>query len=346
MKKSRFILALLVLAVVFGWLLLFKQNAKKALPTGIPVFTNVAVQLTATNPVTNQQPLRITKTNKPDTQEILEQYRTGAINKGQALQQLALTKNHNLDLYGRVIDQYGQPVTGAKIQGDVVVRLGFMQQRDDVHLAQTDEGGNFSFLGFNGIGLGIWPQKAGYFYNLKLPSRRPDNYNPNPDNPVVFTMWKLRGVEPLENQQIKADIPYDGTSVTFNMLTGKEDLNGDLRISLSRFPMAIAPGLMHPYDWQFKLEVVGGGVLEEDDPYPYWAPDSGYEPASEFDVNTNTVPWSDALNQSFYFKNNKGQYGMMNVDLNTSSKHPETGIDIQIAINPSGSQNLEPAIQE
>jgi hypothetical protein len=62
-------------------------------------------------------------------------------------------------------------------------------------------------------------------------------------------------------------------------------------------------------------------------------------------VNTDTVPWSDALNQSFYFKNNKGQYGMMNVDLNTSSKHPETGIDIQIAINPSGSQNLEPASQ-
>lgn len=341
MRKSKFIPALLILVIVFGWLFFFKWKANRASPTNVPAPTNTAAQITATN----QQPFPVTNTNKLDEQEIIKQYRQGTISKGQAMQQLALAKNLNLDLYGRVIDQYGQPVVGAKIQGDVVIRLGFMQQRDDVHFTQTDESGNFSFLGFNGTGLGIWPQKAGYFYNLKLPSRRPDNYSPNPDNPVIFTMWKLRGAEPLVDQQIKTNIPYVGTSVAFNMLTGKEDPNGDLRISLSRFPLTIAPGLMHPYDWQFKLEVVGGGLLQEDDPYPYWAPENGYEPAVEFTMNSNSIPWSDELNQSFYFKNNDGQYGMMHVDLNTSSKHPETGIDIQMLINPSGSQNLEPASQ-
>jgi len=38
---------------------------------------------------------------------------------------------------------------------------------------------------------------------------------------------------------------------------------------LLRSPLQIAPGLLHPYDWQVKIELINGGILEENDPYPY-----------------------------------------------------------------------------
>src|SRR5581483_9628808 len=55
--------------------------------------------------------------------------------------------------------------------------------------------------------VGIWPQKEGYLYDLKLPSRRPDNYQADPNNPVVFTMWKIRGAEPIIHTKFQSTVP-------------------------------------------------------------------------------------------------------------------------------------------
>ena len=340
MRKSTFILGLLFLVMVFGWLYFFKWKSKKASQTSIPVPTNVAAQVAAANSATNQQQSPIT--NTPSELEILNQYQQGTINKGQTLQQLAVAKNHNLDIYGRVIDQYGQPVVGAKIQGDVVVRLGFMQQNDTVHLTQTDEGGNFSFLGFNGTGLGIWPQKVGYFYNLKLPSKRPDNYTPNPDNPVVFTMWKLHGPEQLVSSSLDAKIPFDGTPARFDIASGQQSANGDLQITLIRSPLAVQRG-RDIFNWTVGIEILGGGVLPQNDPYPYWAPENGYQPSYEFDMSSNNLPWSSSLDCDFYIKNAHGQYGVMEAKVYTALTPAR--IQFNFTLNPSGSQNLEPASQ-
>jgi hypothetical protein len=317
-------------------------EAKKASPTSIPVPTNAAPQLTAANPVKNQQPPPITNTNKPDKQEILKQYRQGTISKAQAMQQLALAKNHNLDLYGKVIDQNGEPVAGARIQGDVVVNMGFMQQSDEVHFAKTDDGGNFRFLGFNGSGLGIWPQKAGYFYNLKLPSRRPDNYTPNPSDPVVFTMWKLRGAEPLTNYTIDSKIPSAGTPVAFDIASQKTDPNGDFRVSLVRSPLLVRRS-GEGFDWNLKIEMLRGGLEAENDLYPYWAPEDGYNSSFAFDMSSNNVPWYSHLVRDFYIRNAAGQYGLMHANVYTALTPAR--IQLNFTFNPSGSQNLEPVSQ-
>jgi hypothetical protein len=342
MKNSKFLLTLLLLAVVFGWLFFFKWKAKKSGPINVPISTNATVQIAAISPATNQQPFAVANTNKPDKEEILKQYHQGMISQAQAMQQLALAQNQNLDLYGKVIDQYGQPVSGAKIQGDVVISEGFMHQRDEVHLTQTDEGGNFSYLGFNGSGLGIWPQKAGYFYNLKLPSKRPSNYNPDPNNPVIFTIWKLRGAEPLISYSIDSKIPFDGTPVTFDIASQKIDNNGDFRVSLKRSPLMVRRS-GEGFDWNLKVEMIHGGLEGENDPYPYWAPDNGYNSFFIIDMSSNNVAWYSHVTEDFYIKNAAGQYGLMHANIYTALTPVRVQFDF--TFNPSGSQNLEPASQ-
>jgi hypothetical protein len=189
--------------------------------------------------------------------------------------------------------------------------------------------------------MGIRPQKEGYIYNLKMPSQRPDNYQPDPNNPVIFTMWKMRGAEKMVSSLFGSLIPHDGTPTTFDIATQKKSPDGDLRVTLSRSPLEIPRGLLHPYDWTVKIEMLHGGLIAENDPYPYFAPDSGYEPSFEFNMSSNTVPWTHELKQNFYIQSSHGQYGRMLVTVYTDLTPARVRFDFWL--NASGTQNLEPS---
>lgn len=81
-----------------------------------------------------------------------------------------------LDLYGKILDQYGQPVAGAKVKGGVLLAVDVEHTKGEDHLTETDVQGQFSFTGLHGLELGIVPEKSGYFYDLTLAASRPDNY--------------------------------------------------------------------------------------------------------------------------------------------------------------------------
>jgi hypothetical protein len=251
----------------------------------------------------------------------------------------------SLDLYGVVVDQHGESVGGAKIRGAIGYNNGPVSSSGEFRYTETDSEGRFNFLGIRGAGIGIWPTKDGYYYNPKLPSTtRPDDYAPDPNNPLKFVMWKLKGAEPMKQTSFESRIPYDGTSAGFDLQTGKKttDRSGELQVSLSRHPRQIAPGLLRPYDWQVKISIVNGGIIEEEDLYPYQAKGDGYQTFFETSMSSNSVPWQAEFRRNFYIRNAQGQYGLMQVEISTSSKRPDTGIKVEVSINPSGSQNLEP----
>ena len=246
----------------------------------------------------------------------------------------------SLDIYGKVVDQYGDPVVAAKVEGSILLNVSLVKSGGETHFTQTDSQGFFNFLGIHGVKIGVLPQKDGYYYNPKLSSQRPPNYSPDPNNPVVFPMWKIRGTEPLVRSAINADLSPEGKTVILDTTTGKQTPDGDLRITFFRFPLEIKPGLVHPYDWRFKIEMVNGGLAQESDPYPYWAPESGYQALFGFEMNSNSNPWQNQFEQNFYIKNSNGRYGLMKFLVYSASKQPQ--VQINFTINPSGSQNLEP----
>jgi len=327
--------------MIFGWLYFFKWKAKKASPTSIPVPTNTMAQIATTN----QQPLPLTNTNKPDEQEIIKQYRQGTIGKGQAMLDILRSQNSQpQDFYGKVVDQYGQSILGVNVTGNLMVRGGLGDgAKNQTYKTQTDADGLFQFTDIKGWQLGVTVRKDGYLIGGHGEGfQEPASGKTAPDNRAILTMWKLRGAEPLTNYTIDSKIPFDGTPVTFDIASQKIDPNGDFRVSLTRSPLMVQRS-GEGFDWNLKIEMVQGGMETENDPYPYWAPIDGYNSSFIIEMSSNNVPWYSHLEQDFYIRNAAGQYGLMHANVYTALTPAR--VQFNFTFNPSGSQNLEPSPQ-
>jgi hypothetical protein len=311
-------------------------------PTAPAAVARVAPNPAAANPV-------LTNAGRPGTGDHLvdavKAYQQGLIGKGEAM--LEAQRAENLkpqDFYGKVVDQYGQPVPGVEATGNLMIMGGLGDGAEPRTLkTQSDAQGLFQFTGIKGWQLGVVVKKDGYEIGARGQGYTgPTGERTSPNDRATFTMWKLRGAEPLIHTSIESRIPYDGTPVTFNLETGRKvaDSSADLRLSLLRTPLQIRRG-RDKYDWDVRIEIINGQILADDDPYPYWAPESGYQPFFETGISSNAVPWSAEMNRGFYFKGSQGQYGRLFIGLSTDSMRSDTGISIQAWINPSGSQNLE-----
>lgn len=269
--------------------------------------------------------------------DILNAYHAGLINYDEDILAMGrLGNTASVDTYGKVVDQNGQPIVGVDVRGRVERGIGDYED----HNTETDAQGLFHFLGLHGQGLILDFQKKGYDFDERWLPERPSDYLPDSNSPLVFTMWKVRGAEPIIHNQFESRVPYNGTSAIFNLMTGKKTADGDLKITLSRSPLNIHRG-RDKYDWTAKIELINGGLIVENDQYPYWAPETGYQSVFEASMSSNNVPWSAELRQNFYIKNAQNQYGRLFIDLFTDSMRPNTGITVETWINPSGSQNLE-----
>jgi hypothetical protein len=107
-----------------------------------------------------------------------------------------------------------------------------------------------------------------------------------------------------------------------------------------RSPLEV-PRSGQEFDWAVKIEMLQGGLLLENDPYPYWVPENGYSPSFEIKMDSNDPSWYSHLTQNFYIKNARGQFGSMHAEIYTALTPAR--IQCGFTINPSGSQNLEPA---
>jgi len=155
-------------------------------------------------------------------------------------------------------------------------------------------------------------------------------------------MWKSSGTSNLVSFSFGWTIPFDGTPIAIDIATEKKSPDGNLQVTLSRSPLDVPRG-GQKFDWTAKIVMLHGGLLAENDPYPYWAPESGYQSSSEFEMNSNSVPWRSTVAQDFYIRSSHGQYGRMKLTIYANLTPARVRFDFWI--NSAGSQNLEPVAQ-
>jgi hypothetical protein len=245
----------------------------------------------------------------------------------------------SLEFYGRIVDQDGRPVAGM----DVLAKVGTYEYIDQGggsdHSTKSDSKGDFSFVWMTGAGVGFILTKPGYVYDQRLPSStRPNDYKPESGNPVIFRVWRLKGPEPMVHTKITSGIPNDGTTVSFNPLTGRG--NGDLEVTLARVASDADP--KKPSDWNLTIGVRNGGIIENHDTYPNEAPASGYVPAITVVLRSGEKGGSSHFDRSYYFKSDGGGvFGRMDIFVGARFQ-PQNGLfGAEIFANPSGSRNLE-----
>jgi len=255
---------------------------------------------------------------------------------------ISLENAKPINVYGKVIDQYGQPVVGANVKGGTLLYVSIDKSGGQEIFTITDDQGRFSFTGLHGARFGFDLEKSGYEYDPRKYLDWWDSYKPDANNPAIFTMWKLKGAEPMVHIEAHCGLAGDGTVTGFDLLTGKKASDsGDVVIGFVRNPVNIDRS--KPFDWTLTLQISGGGLIPIESVYANEAPAEGYQSSVIVNMTASEKNWSPSFVQSYYFKARNGQiYGKITVNLMANYQPPPTRFEIEIFTNPKpGSRNLE-----
>lgn len=263
--------------------------------------------------------------------------------KASIIQEALANENlRSLDMCGKVIDQFGKPVVGAKVEGSILLNDGFEHSKGEMRLTETDAEGLFRFSGVHGVTLGINLEKVGYEYDRKLSSKGNGNYKGKIGGPDIFLIWKRKGAEPMVHRDIEAGLVCDGTPMLLDLLTGhRVREGGDLSVSLVRTPRKLKRG-QTAFDWSVTVSGEAGGVVRIADAYPYEAPASGYESVKTIGGHSDPMQPIHSYGDAFYFQSRGGHvYGRIYISIQVGSHYDVVRMEMEVFANPSGSRNLE-----
>jgi alpha-tubulin suppressor-like RCC1 family protein len=268
-------------------------------------------------------------------------YREGEFDKGVAMaEMMALEDNQSQDFYGKVVDQNGKPVAAADVTAEVSMAMG----RGDSQKTQTDSAGLFQFTGLRGRSLNVVPAKKGFqIEGHGLGLKGLHGSETSPSNRTVYTMWKLKGPEPMIHYRKLFTVKSDDRVYTLDLLSKniEEGTNniGDFHIQF-QCPPQIKP--RENYDWSFAMTGIGGGVIEvTNDDYLNEAPTKGYQSKYEIHMASSGPEWRGTSEATFYLKSRNGKaYGHFHIRIE-SAYRDGSSMEIESYINPSDSRNLE-----
>jgi hypothetical protein len=356
MKARRSILLLCIAAVVLSAVLIWltprpthkapsvvaETNAESstAIKQAVPKANGQHASVAQTN-VLSVQPAPVSSTPPPASETKSERIKEG----------LAHLNDEDIVLYGKVVDQFGAPVSDAAVTGSIQINNGVRVGSDRVSTA-TDGNGLFNITGYKGRALGINISKSGcalattntrFIYSFLWPEA--ERYVPDPNSPTVFKMWKFQGTESLLqiNQHYKA--PYTTAPICFDLLAGQIVPNGgDIKITVNR-----APGIIsgrNRLDWSLQVAAVEGGLMDSggQERVTYAAPESGYEPSVNFIFSTNApYKWFGGFTQGLFLMSRNGRvYSKVGLSFDINDA-PDGFMSITFGgvANTNGSRNWE-----
>lgn len=274
------------------------------------------------------------------------------------LQQLADAPNYMnvpISFYGRVIDQDQNPLPGVRVvvslrQWTYISGPGLNTRHPKTELI-TDVAGRFEFSNGGGDSLSIEAlEKEGYEPEPKalrsFGYTTSDPLRPDPNNPIVFHMWKAETKAQLVTGSKRFSLVPDGRTYTIDLLAGaiteSVDAEGDLRVSLRR-PETAAWG--QRYDWTLDVQAINGGLVEETNGISamFRAPEDGYASKWRLDAKAADEPWSYGTGQKrFYVKSRGGRnYGRLELEAYAYYLQNKQGrFNLIWAVNPAGDRLL------
>ena len=247
-----------------------------------------------------------------------------------------------IEFYGKVIDQFSQPVAGAEVEYGWTTVIGPIPDPKKTMLADTD--GRFAITGIQGKRLWIGVDKQGYLYStnsvasFEYASFYENNfYVPDPNNPVLFHLHKLMGAEPMYQFEMDNGIAFDGPPVVLDVATGKVVASGDFAFSLKLDGRAEKEP-----DYTLHLQALNNaGLILTNERFPFNAPENGYQTEMAIHQKATDANYNSRQTFHFYAKTRNGKYGVVWFEVNVPRIGDMASCNATIRYNPSGSRNLE-----
>ncbi len=251
-----------------------------------------------------------------------------------------------INFYGRVVDESNNPVMGANIH----FNWNGMSQTGNTEADTVSDGnGFFSLTGEQGKYLFVTVGKEGYYSsgNAKGAGFQYANpadglFTPDAVNPVVFHLRKKgEGADLITSRNgmsadLQIHVPRDATPIEVDFFQQKTGDSGQMQVA------EIKPDFKswkQATNWSFQLNIPGGGFIEENDEFPFMAPEDGYQPFVSFNFQKDQPDWATGISKSYYIEfGTPPRFGWLHVQTGISYG----GAILTYAINPDGSRNLEP----
>jgi hypothetical protein len=247
-----------------------------------------------------------------------------------------------ISFYGRVVDQFGKPVPGAKVYYSAADQYFGKSSKYE---GGADANGVFSITGIKGAGLYVEVSKPGYdriaeksygSFGYGVPTSNP---RPSKNDPAMFILRKKDEGEPLITIDRDFIIPMDGRTVAVSLRSGKSVSAGDGDLLIECWADDQNRDDRGHYDWHFRLTIPGGGLVHRDSgSITFDAPLDGYEPFKDFQMPKNALRWKDSFDENFFVNVRDGTYARLRFRITTGGDHFAS---VTSYLNPSGSRNLE-----
>ncbi len=260
-----------------------------------------------------------------------------------------------IELYGKVVDQHGDPVPGATVKL-YPLDTPWEDSKSQMTLS-SDGGGMFSVKGLKGSSMGVQASKEGYLYVPSLggpASSVTVDYSggaesgkrySNPKTPVVVMLHKVGPVEPMfymPNTRWKLAIDGTVRSIALDSKTGEgsHQIDFSFRSDWSKLPMDNDINSKQ-FDWTFEAKIPGGGFIWNDNDFNFEAPATGYKESIRYHFSADMPrdEWKRFQQGRYFVKFADGSYGRIRFDIDGGSDRKPLKMTSWLCLK-SGSRNL------
>ncbi|HAV62377.1 MAG TPA: hypothetical protein DCY13_08445 [Verrucomicrobiales bacterium] len=255
--------------------------------------------------------------------------------------------SHPIEFYGKVVDQDENPVPGAEV--NFTWATPPPNEYGNKASTQSDADGRFELKNAVGRTLTVRVAKSGYYFpdGQRISFRyapEDGNFKADPKNPVIYRLRKRGpGVELVTSQygvnsHLGISAPTNGTPVWVDLFERKVGGGGQLRVSKLTPPRS-PDGVPSVKEWRLTLSIPDGGFVEiVDDEFPFYPPETGYQPVLDFHYPTDRKDWVNRVSGQYYIAfGNPRRYGRIKFETAVTR-----GIRLEYVVNPDGRPYLEP----
>src|ERR1039458_84401 len=184
-----------------------------------------------------------------------------------------------IEFYGKVVDQFDQPVAGAEVELNWTTVIGPIP--DPKKSIFTGSDGRFAVTDIQGKGITISVSKEGYnrtpdwIQSFEYAAFFNDNFHvPDPNNPVLFHLRKILDAEPMYLFKTHNELTSDSPPLTLDVASGKMKMPGDFTFSVQTGEKRNEKGP----DYSVSIEALNSaGLIVTTEENPNRAPDDGYQ---------------------------------------------------------------------
>lgn len=257
-------------------------------------------------------------------------------------------QNKPIEVWGKVVDQDGAPLSGVTVQAEIGHFVWPPEQYPNGVSSNlklfTDASGQFHIQDNSATSVGVILQKNGYEQeSLKGNGYALGGGGGSRANPIILKMWSTNTHQVLITGESHFHIVPDGRPYFINLTNGtiSESEDGDLKVWINYTNQPVRGQLS---DWSARVEVVNGGLQETNSEDMFVAPIDGYVPSFQLKGQIKGGQRGNIGDRHFYIMLKNGrEYGKIEIEMiapyNLSMGIPAM-ILLSYAINPSGSRIL------